>query len=214
MSLCAGWSKDVQKGTLSIEGIYCFNANYGNENHDFFGFDQSPSFSFKTHNFGIAVKYTFLNSDKYRFRPFAELMGYAPIIDKNKHRFFSESFFATPAPVETLGSYGSPTYEFYSNFYESTPFVGSALLGCDFRIVQHLHATVGIGYGIRVMKTKYIEWHEWEDEVGTTDLEKLLKTAPVTTHIFHLLDVQVGIYYGIGFGKKGKDPSAPLRVKN
>jgi len=167
------------------------------------------TFRLYSHFLGGGIKYTYRNEMK-RFRPFIALTGLTENKTNKLHHFIDSYFDFIGYPEHTyttaLGSQGNPpyVYDYYSNFYESTPFVGSALLGCDFRIVQHLHATVGIGYGIRVMKTKYATWEEWDDEIGTTDVEALLKTAPVTTHIFHLLDVQVGIYYGIGFGKKGK----------
>jgi len=202
--LAVGFNISIQTILKRSSIDFCFNYQYEGTTKDrelFF-----HTYRYYGHLIGGSVKYTYGNEQE-RFRPFVKITGLNEIKTNKYHSFLIYNIL-TSYPEHTyvtaLGSQGNPpyVYDYSSNFYESTPFVGSALLGCDFRIIDHLHATVGIGYGIRVMKTKYLEWHEWEDEVGTTDLEKLLKTAPVTTHLFHLLDVQVGIYYGISFKKK------------
>ncbi len=170
----------------------------------------SPNFTYKSNFLGISNNLLFL-SPKKRFRPLVKINILTEIKSNYKGGFLwdndrgnlltLENYNITPSSqkITTSPSPNNPAGHYYtSNFYHSTPFVGSLLVGCDIRLVKNLHLNLSLGYGLRVMKTQNTQW------INGEDVSQKLKTSPIETHYFHMLDCQFGLNYTFSFKKKQK----------
>jgi len=146
----------------------------------------------RNHFLGVSLKYLFLNIEA-KYRPFIDIKILSEISSNYKNgRLMENNLIPMNHPYGT-GQFPTP---FYSTLYHSTPFVGSAVLGCDFRLIESLHLNLGIGYGFRIMKTKYASWYENED------LNVVAQDKPTKNIRSHMIDLQLGLTYAFSLKNK------------
>lgn len=165
-------------------------------------------FKYRSQFLGGLVEYCFNNQSK-RFRPYLSLLVTSEVATNSENIYLQDDYTFHSFPYETIYSYGShggPPYltTFFSDVYISTPFVGSLTAGCDLRIMKNLQLNLGLGYSLRIIKTKYAEWGE-EDDVNV-----ILKSKTAENHYFHMLNVELGFSYIFSFHKNSKTtPKTP-----
>ena len=153
----------------------------------------------RSHFVGGTLKYIFREREK-RFRPFIKISALTEISTNYKNGYLMDYELIPKEEPSKYSYYTSPGYKvsYYSYLYQSTPFVGSFQIGCDIRLIKDLHLNLSLGYGLRYMKTKYVEWKENED------FHEKLNSIPIEKHISNMLDIQLGLSYAFSFHKKEK----------
>ncbi|MCO5268472.1 MAG: hypothetical protein M9897_06225 [Brumimicrobium sp.] len=161
-----------------------------------YGFELIPGdWKYLSHLLGISYGTRFQKDKKFGF--ILSINGYSQI-HNNYHLTFMRneydgSFIIKPQSYKlNLGSHGGPYItHYYSHFYISTPFVGGVLAGVDYKVFDGFHINLSVGFGMRIMKTKYAEWNEGDDYY------KKLETTPEKTHYLSTMDFELGVSYAI-----------------
>ena len=90
-----------------------------------------------------------------------------------------------------------------ANIYRGTPFVFHVVAGCDFRLSDHFSINVGIGYGVRMLRSIKANLTFNHNQSKTDPIKTEYISEPYTV-AFHMLDFQIGLNYAFSFHKKEK----------
>ena len=133
-------------------------------------------------------------------RPFINISGSTEVKTNYRDRYLSTETY-NPTVISS-GNYDN-VIGIKTNFYQSTPFIGSLLIGCDFRIYKDLRVNLALGYGLRVLKTRYgmLTFHPEQSTMKPVKTEYISEPYTVA---FHMLDFQLGLSYAFSFKKKEK----------
>ena len=147
----------------------------------------NPNFpNFKSHTLGGSFKYHLLSNQK-KVRPYFGLSILSEVATNYRDGMMTRnSFFIIDRPINSFTNYYLSNI---SNFYHSTPFLGTLSLGCDFRLSEHVRLNLSAGYALKKMKYKYLEWSDGDD------YREMLKSAPVESKMFHFINAQLGLNY-------------------
>lgn len=185
MGAFAGPQLNMHTGSISIYAMYQFSGNSGTR----FGL------KLQSHLLGGGFQYRILSREK-RFSPYIELTAVTEVGTNYRGGFLHITDYS-PTEYGDFVNNGSPNYSYYySSFYYSTPLVGNILFGCDVRITEGLHLSLGVGYGLRTMKAREIYW-DYDEEPS----EELRNTKPQNTKLFQVLNAKLGISYAFSFKK-------------
>lgn len=190
-----GIKLSLNMGELFVSGSYQLSGSYNPNN-----FFNEKLFKYRSHFIGGEVSYHIFKNKK-RFSPYISIFLASEVSKNSKNTYLNESFGYRDYPFiyESIFSPGyPPKITYWSYFYISTPFIGSLTGGCVFRASKDININLGVGYGLRWMKTKYAEWQKNED------INKKLKTISSKNDYFHLLDVQLGLSYSFPLKKTSK----------
>jgi hypothetical protein len=190
-----GMNLSMRKGEFNFFGNYQLSGNFIPS--DFFGnFLNKKFFKYRSHFIGGGISYCFFNKNK-RFAPYISFIIANEVSTNSKFAYLNDSFGFRDYPLLDNG-YPSPYQDYWSYFYISTPLICSFTGGYAFQINKNFNVKLGVGYGLRKMKTKYAEWKEDED------VYVKLETIRTETHYFHMLEVQLGLSYSFSFKNKSK----------
>src|SRR5690554_1556026 len=142
----------------------------------------------RSHFVGLSLKYTFKKERKI-VKPFISIQVLTEVGSNFKNGFLIYGSFIPSQTKTGQQSYGSGNIFLASNFYNSTPLVGSALGGINIEFNKNISLNIAAGYAFRIMKVKYAEWKEDEN------VYEKLKSIPVKSINSHFLDVQLGLIY-------------------
>lgn len=195
---------NVSSKKIDVNTLFFYNFMYSG----IYKFNAIKDYT-RLHQIGGKFEIIFLSNTK-RFRPYLSLTSGTSLDRKYKNKLLdSEALvFIDKAEVDIhfLSKVQPNPITRYARFYQSTPFIGTFVTGCDVRIVENFHVKVGVGYGLQIMKTKYAEWSGGKTNNPINpyppNMEAFLKDIPMDTHYFHLLDVQVGLSYSFPLKKK------------
>lgn len=144
----------------------------------------------QSHFLGGGLKLVLLNKEK-RFRAFVEFNLFSEIATNYKDGYLALYRFnptEKPADPNYYGLYSS-------NFYDSTPIIGSLLVGVDIKLSKNLNIGIAIGYGKREMLYRERGWYgSNEDEVISS-----LEEYPTSLKRSTMIDLQAGLSYTFGF---------------
>jgi hypothetical protein len=180
---------------------YGFGQNYKLNTRKYSAdFTRNKSWSMSYHLLGITSSFIF-KKVRWKAKPLLQMSGMTEVYNNYKLGVLSENYFPTKEPLPLVGkSYNYNTHEitniYQANFYHSTPFIGNIMIGFNFQIIDQLHFALTAGYGLRVMKTKHLNWLE-----GDNYLENL-NAKFVETHFFHAFDFQLSLSYAFDIHKK------------
>ena len=185
MGALAGSQIDLRKGSISLYAMYQFSVN--SSENDFF--------SLQSHLLGGGFQYRILSREK-RFSPYIELTAMSEV-GTNYRDGYMDRDGLYPVDNPSAFSYTKPETTFlYASFYHSTPLVGSAIVGCDIRLTNNLHLSIGAGYGYRGVKTRYVWWNEKEELT-----KEMLHKRAILTEWYDMIDVKLGISYAFSLKK-------------
>ena len=187
MGAFVGPQIDLRTGSISIYAMYQFYTNSTG----------SGLFSLQSHLLGGGFQYRILSREK-RFSPYIELTALTEVGTNYRDGYLNVDG-RYPMDEPSSFSFTKPeTTFYYAKFYHSTPFVGSAIVGCDIRLTENLHLSVGAGYGYRGLKTRNNVW--WNKKEDMTK-ERLYNDYPTQTAWYHTIDVKLGISYAFSLKK-------------
>lgn len=161
---------------------------------------------YRSHLLGISLQFRFQQERKFGF-----------LLSINGHNQIKSNYYLSyldtdglnirdaPGGIRhSLGSHGGPPYYmiYYSRFYIKTPFVGNILTGVDFRAFDGFHITASVGFGLRIMKTKYAEWSV--SDLYEEDVYEKLKSIPIETYYLSAMDFELGVRYAFPLKKTSK----------
>lgn len=199
-----GVNVNLNKGRLALYGAYGFLAELPIWTH-------GPLV--KNHFLGLSLEYSIFGDEK-KVRPFIGLSLLSEIATNYRNGYMDESFLSSDDPVAgygtvPMGSHGSGPYKigYNTNFYYSTPFLGSLLVGCDIHLAKGLRLSIAAGYGLRIMRYRNVVWTVESDTPYLTEevnVEELLKDKIVQNKAFHFMEFQLGLSYTFSFNKKEK----------
>ena len=155
---------------------------------------------YRGHYLGISLENHFLSKDK-RFRPYVGISVSSEVATNYKKKFIEDSTFLTRNSHINypISSGQSSSYMFNSSgFYYSTPFFGTASIGFDVRLIKDLHLNFSLGYGLQIMRYKYLEWK------NNADYRELLKDGPMRSRMLHYVNAELGLRYEFSFKNKPK----------
>ena len=186
MGTFVGCQMDTRAGSFSLYGMYQFSGNSGTR----FGL------KLQSHLLGGGFQYRILSREK-RFSPYIELTAVTEVGTNYRDGYLDANDWY-PIDEPSTFSYTKPeTTFYYARFYHSTPFVGSAIVGCDIRLTNNLHLSIGAGYGYRGLKTRNVWWNKKEEMTK----ERLYKDYPIRSEWFDMIDVKLGISYAFSLKK-------------
>ena len=187
MGAFVGPQIDLRTGSISIYAMYQFYTNSTG----------SGLFSLQSHLLGGGFQYRILSREK-RFSPYIELTAMTEVGTNYRDGYLNVDGMY-PMDQPSSFSYTKPeTTFYYASFYHSTPLVGSAIVGCDIRLTENLHLSVGAGYGLRFIKSSYAWWNE---KVELT--KETLNDYSIPLRDWHdMIDVKLGISYAFSLKKK------------
>jgi hypothetical protein len=151
----------------------------------------------RSHFVGLSLKYNFKKERKI-VNPFISIQVLTEVGSNFKDGFLIYGSFIPSQTKTGQQSSGFGDIFLASNFYNSTPLVGSALGGVNIEFCQNTSLNIAVGYAYRMMKVKYAEWKEDED------VYKKLQSIPTENVFSHFLDVQLGFTYVFSFKNKPK----------
>lgn len=190
-----GMNLSMRKGEFNFFGNYQLSGSFIPS--DFFGnLFNKKFFKYRSHFVGVGISYYFFKKNK-RFAPYVSFVISSEVSTNSKLAFLNDAYGFRDYPLLSNG-YPSPNTDYWSYFYISTPFISSFTGGYAFEINKDFNIRLGVGYGLRKMETKYLEWEENED------VNEKLKTISSENHYFHMLDVQLGLSYSFSFKNKAK----------
>ena len=186
MGAFAGPQIDTRAGSFSLYGMYQFSGNSGTR----FGL------KLQSHLLGGGFQYRILSREK-RFSPYIELTAMTEVGTNYRDGYLNVDGMY-PMDQPSSFSYTKPeTTFYYASFYHSTPLVGSAIVGCDIRLTENLHLSVGAGYGLRFIKSRYAWWNEKEELT-----KEMLNDISIRLRDWHdMIDVKLGISYAFSLKK-------------
>ncbi|RFC53481.1 hypothetical protein [Brumimicrobium aurantiacum] len=189
-----GLVKQSERAVSYLSLAYLYNTNSFNMRLD------NGYGLYNGHYFGLTFEHHFVNDQK-RFSPFIGLSLMSEVTSNYKEGFLSGSLEGTYfLPVDSHVKYseynnGYPYTFNSSGFYYSTPFFGTASFGFDLRLIKDLHLSFSLGYGMQLMRYKYLEWKNDED------YREMLKDIPMETRMLHYVNAELGLRYVFSFGK-------------
>ena len=181
------------KGDFYLYATYGYKTNIISSEDKAIGKIQ---FAYKSHMIGGSFEYHLLSNQK-KVRPYFGLSILSEVATNYRDGFLGRMAFEIINYYTYLTVYPYTSYN--SNFYHSTPFLGTLSLGCDFRLSKDLRLNLSAAYGLKKMKYKYLEWKDGDD------YREKLKSAPVESKTFHYINAQLGLSYNFSF-KKSKAP--------
>lgn len=146
----------------------------------------------------LKTSYLFNKSER-RFSPILSMDFGTQIFSNYKYGFLDVDRYY---PFDAL--YGTDqypgTFVKSSNFYCSTPFLGSVNGGISIKLFPDLDLNILAGYSLRVIRFKYLKNLELEN------YQSRLEKAQDQTHISHMLNIQLGLTYTFAFKKTSNSP--------
>lgn len=186
-SMYAGPRIDTRSGNIGLYGMYQFSTNNGSN-----GF-----FHLQSHFLGGKLEYRILGNEK-RVSPYIEITALTEAGTNYRDGYLSiDGWYPEEYPMLYIDTYPSYSVTYYSRFYHSTPFAGNIMLGVDIRLIEGLHLNLGLGYGLRVVKTKFKYWKGQQD-LPKEEIHKL----STETNRFNMLEIKIGMSYAFPFKKK------------
>lgn len=149
----------------------------------------------RSHFVGMSLKYTFKKERKI-VKPFLGIQVLTEVGSNFKNGFLIYGSFIPSQTKTGQQTSGSGDIFLASNFYYSTPLIGSASGGIDIKLSENTSLNIAAGYSYRMMKVKYAEWNENED------VYEKLETISTENVFSHMLDIQLGLTYAISFKKE------------
>lgn len=183
-------TKKIEYSILGSYGLEFVNENEG----------------YRSHLLGISLQFRFQQERKFGF-----------LLSINGHNQIKSNYYLGYVDTDDLnisdapegirlseGSHGGPPYYmiYESKFYIKTPFVSNILTGVDFRAFDGFHITASVGFGLRIMKTKYAEWSV--SDLYEEDVYEKLKSIPIETYYLSAMDFELGVRYTFPFKKTSK----------
>ncbi len=202
-SLRLGIQKSLKTDVINIFGSYQLAGNLKGQVQ---GFYQISHFA------GVGFEYIF-NKDK-RFRPFIGLVTTSEFKTNYKNGYLYDVTKGYPiSSQESLVYLGfeDGISSYFITYYHSTPFIGSIMTGCEWRIINKLYLRLSLVNDLQVLKTRTLLLTKNEAiYYGYTNhtISKSLKNSPVETTIMNSLGIQLGLSYAFSFKKKPK-PETP-----
>ena len=86
------------------------------------------------------------------------------------------------------------------NYYQSTPFIGEFLVGCDFRVYKGFSANLAIGHSVRVLKVQYGMLY-YNPSVKDKPITETKIGSPYTINL-NYMTLQLGLSYAFDIHKK------------
>lgn len=180
-------------------------ANFQKKNNDlnlYLTYDFMRQSLYRGHYLGLTFENHFLSNEK-RFRPYFGLSILTEVATNYKVGFLSADidngtyFLTSDSHAKHLIFMGQSWYYTVnsSGFYYSTPFFGTASLGFDVRLIKDLHLSFSLGYGLQIMRYKYLEWK------NDADYRELLKDIPMKSKKLHYVNAELGLRYEFSFRK-------------
>lgn len=179
-------------GAIDFNCNYLYSVSYAGE----------PSYSLQSHFLGGNINIHFL-SDEKRIRPFFSISGLTEISTNYKNGYlwpYDYDWTTMEKPLSKDGGGPITLDYYYSSFYYATPFVGNIFIGGELKLMRNFYLSLGVGYGLRVMRAKYAEWGE------NDDVNEILRSITPEAHLFQFFDVQFGLTYVIPFKKEKPQP--------
>jgi len=181
-------------------------ADFQTKNNDLYlylTYDFMRQSLYRGHYLGISLENHFLSKEK-RLRPYFGLSILTELATNYKEGFLSADiddgtyFLTSDSHAKYPVFYGQSSYYIFnsSGFYYSTPFFGTASLGFDLRLIKDLHLNFSLGYGLQIMRYKYLEWK------NDADYRELLKNKPMKSKMLHYINAELGLRYEFSFGKR------------
>ncbi|HTO38492.1 MAG TPA: hypothetical protein VL021_08720 [Brumimicrobium sp.] len=187
-----GVSLNFKKIQLSILGNYRMETITANM------FNFRGAFDYNNHTLGGTISTRLFN--EHQFGLILVINGYGQIKTNYYLNHLDEDALSIrDVPKSYMVFGGSPYYVYHSRFYVGTPFVGSILTGVDFRAFDGFHITASVGFGLRIMKTKYAEWSV--TDLYEEDVYEKLKGIPIETLYLSTMDFELGVRYAFPLKK-------------
>ena len=177
------------------KGDFYFYATYGYKTNIISSEDKAlgnTQFAYKSHMIGGSFAYHLLSNQK-KVRPYLGLCILSEVATNYKDGFMSRMNYGIINYYTYLTVY--PYNSYNSNFYQSTPLLGTISLGCDFRLSKDVRLNFSMGYSLRKMKYKYLEWYDGDN------YREMLKNVPVESKMFHHINAQLGLNYSFSLKK-------------
>ncbi|MBN9293189.1 MAG: hypothetical protein J0G96_04330 [Flavobacteriia bacterium] len=181
-------------GSLSILSVYQFGGSLVSNG--------LKPYLMQNHFVGGTIQYRILSESK-SISPVVEMTALTEIASNYRGGYIKD-YGPQKFPSAYWTSYGNGLQidYYHSDYYISTPMIGNLLIGCDFRIINGLNINVALGYGYRIMKIRYKQWHPdeqepWADLSGKYNLKD--------GDLLHCVDFQIGLNYTLSVKKKTKN---------
>ena len=155
-------------------------------------FSKTPSSALRTHFLGGKLKYLFRKKE-HIFRPFFEVDMLLRVGSNYKKGYPSSNGFVIVDGEIRTDNHG--TYEYFQQY--TTPFIGGVLIGCDFRISEHVNLNLGAGYGLGTIKTMERKWYT----NYTIYDEKNPSSSVVEREVYQMINFRIGISYAFSLKK-------------
>lgn len=196
----------LETGSISLFGNYEYGGNW--KIHSPYADRIVPAYKLDYHFLGGGVKYRILKKSKF-YSPTIQLTALTEIVSHYRGNYIvrsdfnSEGFFFQPTNYYSEPYvYGYPKgYIKEIFYYVSTPFIGSILIGNEFKIYKELNVNLGIGFSMRGVKVRYKSWNTYESE-PKADISNPYSLEGISW--LKILDLSFGLNYTFSFKKKPK----------
>ncbi len=149
---------------------------------------------YEGHYLGISFEQHF-RSKKSSFRTYYGITILSEVNSNHNNGFITDSSFKIRDHFLTSKGY-YPNYYNSSGFYYGTPLFSAFSIGVDFRLLRGLYISLELGYGLKLIRYKYLEWKDYED------YHELLKDIPMKSKMLHYVNAELGLRYEFSFGKQ------------
>jgi len=196
-----GVNLPLTKGNISFLLQYKYGGNW--ETTDL-KYQKVEMYSLDYHLIGGEIKYRVLDQFKL-YSPTIHISlstdiasGYRGGYLQSIGVFKNERFYSfEPSNSPQTGGLISPNQN-YAYYYISTPLIASLMIGNEFKIIENLHVSLGLGFSIRSVKVGYKEWYNSQPE-PKPDLKS--PSALSNTDKIKMLDLKLGLSYTFPFKK-------------
>jgi len=152
----------------------------------------------------LGLGFDFRFRENKRIRPFIEINGFTEILTNYEGKtLYPKDFYPTEIYYSGLNQ---KELQINGYTYQSNPFIGNFLVGCDFRIYKGLSANFAIGYGLRILKMRYGMLTFYSEQSSSMPDKVEYIGSPFTIN-FNMLTLQLGLNYAFSFHKKDKKAS-------
>lgn len=144
----------------------------------------------------LKTSYLFNKSER-RFLPILSIDFGTQIFSNYKYGFLDVDRYYSFDALNGTEQYPG-TFVKSSNFYYSTPFLGSVNGGISIKLFPDLHLNILAGYSLRVIRFKFL------DNLELENYQSRLESAPTQSKLFHLANIQLSLSYTFPLKKTSK----------
>lgn len=203
--LSIGINLPLKVGNISFFVQYEYGGNWKTTDNNM---QEVSMYTLDYHLIGGGIKYRILNQSKF-YSPTIHISALTEIASNYRGGYLkSRGYFPNEReysfePNNTVQIGGDSPNKKYTYYYVSTPFLGSVLIGNEFRVLEGLFVNLGIGMSMRATKVRYKEWYSSEPEPSPN----LSKTHSFdNVNWFKTFDLNLGINYTFPFKSKKPQP--------